>query len=64
MNAEQKVQTCRRGNGIRYNPEASRYETPWGWIKSDFAASEIAHVGDDEQFDGFRQAKRFQNFVD
>lgn len=41
-------QTCGMNEatqGIRYNAEAGRYETPWGWIKLDFAANEIQVYG-------------------
>ncbi len=65
MNAERKIQTCRRReSGIRYNLEANRYETPWGWIRPDFAASEIQVYGPNisEWFDA-REALRLADLL-
>ena len=69
MSTGQTIQACMRPAGIRYNPEAGRYETPWGWIKLEFATSEIQVYGPgvNEWFDAqraLRSAGLFASYAD
>lgn len=44
MRMEERVEASKTG-GIRYDEQSGRYETPWGWIKLDFATSEVQVYG-------------------
>ena len=44
MRTEERVEGSRT-EGIRYDERSGRYETPWGWIKLDFATKEAQVYG-------------------
>lgn len=45
MRTEQKVNGNTKADGIRYDEESRRYETPWGWIRMDFATGDVQIYG-------------------
>jgi hypothetical protein len=44
MRTEDRVEGS-KAEGIRYDEQAGRYETPWGWIKLDFATNDVQVYG-------------------
>ena len=52
MRTEQQVKGNTRAEGIRYDEQTGRYETPWGWIKLDFSTGDcqVSGPGVDEWF--------------
>lgn len=44
MRTEERVEASKAG-GIRYDEQSGRYETPWGWIRLNFATNEVQVYG-------------------